>query len=162
MVKYSFPDYPRIKMGDSLEARINIMENIQEEFGHDIQEMKGQLARLTKLIEGHTEIVPEDIHGSPFNPLRSSSYPLVQHLHSDREPQIPVRGNVPPRVHHSNWQPHAPTPAISPAFGKASQSVDHANSSENNLGKLRKNQDKKRWDPIPVTYTELLPRLLEK
>ena len=59
-------------MGGSLEARINIMENIQEEFGYDIQEMKGQLARLTKLIEGHTEIVPEDIHGSPFNPLPSN------------------------------------------------------------------------------------------
>ena len=89
-------------MGDSLEARISIMESIQEEFGHNIQEIKGQLVRLTKLIEGHTAIVPEDIHGSPFNPLRSSSYPLVQHLYSDREPQIPVRGNVPPRVHHPN------------------------------------------------------------
>ena len=149
-------------MGDSLEVRISTVEHIQEEFGHDIQEMKGQLAKLIKLIEGHTAVVPKDIHGSPFNPLRSSSYPLVQHLHSDREPQIPVRGNVPPRVHHPNWQLHAPTPAISPDFKKASQSVDHANSSENNLGKLRRNRDKKRWDPIPVTYTELLPRLLEK
>ena len=94
--------YLRIKNGDSPEARISIMENIQEEFGYDIQEIKVQLARLTKLIEGHTRIVPEDIHGSPFNPLPSSLYPLVQHLHSDREPQIPVRGNVPPRVHHPN------------------------------------------------------------
>ena len=149
-------------MGDSLEARINIMENIQEEFGYDIQKMKGQLARLTKLIEGQTAIVPEDIHGSPFNPLRSSSYPLVQHLHSDCKPQIPVKGNVPPRVHHPNWQSHAPTPAIIPAFGKASQSVDPANSSGNNLGKPRKNREKKRLDHIPVTYTELLPQLLAK
>ena len=106
-------------MGDSLEVRISIVEHIQEEFGHDIQEMKGQLAKLIKLIEGHIGIVPEDIHGSPFNPLRSSSYPLVQHLHSDRKPHIPVRDNVPPRVHHLNWQPHAPTPAISPAFWEA-------------------------------------------
>ena len=75
-------------MGDSLEARISTVEHIQEEFGHNIQEMKGQLAKLTKLIEGYIGIVPEDIHGSPFNPLPSSSYPLVQHLHSDREPQI--------------------------------------------------------------------------
>ena len=121
-------------MGDSLEARINTIEHIQEEFGHDIQEMKGQLARLTKLIEGHTGIVPEGIHGSPFNPLQSSSYPLVQHhhLYPNHEPHIPVKGNVPPKVHHPNWQPHAPTPAISLAFGKASQSVDPANSSGNN------------------------------
>ena len=90
-------------MGDSLEARINIMENIQEEFGHDIQEMKGQLARLTKLIEEHIGIVPEDIHGSSFNPLQSSSYPLVQHhLYSSYEPRIPVWGNVTPKVHHPN------------------------------------------------------------
>ena len=142
MVKCSFPDsILESKMGDSLEARINIMENIQEEFGYDIQEMKGQLARLTKLIEGHTEIVPEDIHGSPFNPLQSNSYPLVQHYHPylSHEPQIPVRSNVPPKVHYPNWQPHAPTPAIIPAFGKVSQSVDHANSSGNNIEKSRRN-----------------------
>ena len=98
-------------MGDSLEVRISTVEHIQEEFGHDIQEMKRQLARLTKLIEGHTAIMLEGIHGSSFNPLQSSSYPLVQHqhLHSDCEPHIPVRGNVPPRVHHPNWQSHAPT-----------------------------------------------------
>ena len=126
-------------MGDSLETRISIVEHIQEEFGHDIQEMKGQLAKLTKLIEGHTGIVPEDIHGSPFNSLQSSSYPLVQHhhLYPSYEPWIPVRDNVSPRVHHPNWQPHAPTPAISPAFGKAFQSVASANSSGNNFEKPR-------------------------
>ena len=113
-------------MGDSLEVRISIVERIQEEFGHDIQEIKGQLARLTKLIEGHIGIVPEDIHGSLFNSLQSSPYPLVQHYHPypSHEPQIPVRGNVPPRVHHPNWQPHAPTPAISQAFRKA-RSEEH-------------------------------------
>ena len=132
-------------MGDSLETRINTVEHIQEEFGHDIQEMKGQLARLTKLIEGHTAIEPEDIHGSPFNPLQSNSYPLVQHHHPypNHEPHIPVRGDVPSRVHHPNWQSHAPTPAIIPAFGKVSQPVDLVNSSRNNLGKPKKNRDKK-------------------
>ena len=60
-------------MGDSLETRISTVEHIQEEFGHDIQEMKGQLAKLTKLIEGHTAIMPEGIHGSSFNPLQSSA-----------------------------------------------------------------------------------------
>ena len=92
-------------MGDSLEVRISTVEHIQEEFGYDIQEMKGQLARLTKLIEEHIGIVPEDIHGSPFNPLQSSSYPLVQHhhLYPNHEPHIPIKGNVLPRVHHPNW-----------------------------------------------------------
>ena len=105
MVKCSFPDsILESKMGDSLEVRISIVEHIQEEFGHDIQEMKGQLARLTKLIEGHTAIVLEGIHGFSFNPLQSSSYPLVQHhhFHPNHELQIPIRGNVPLRVHHPN------------------------------------------------------------
>ena len=105
MVKCSFLDsILELKMGDSLEARISIMKSIQEEFRHDIQEIKGQLARLTKLIEGHIGIVPEDIHGSPFNPLQSNSYPLVQHHHPypNHEPHILVRGNVPPKVHHPN------------------------------------------------------------
>ena len=70
MVKCSLPDsILESKMGDSLETRISIVEHIQEEFGHGIQEIKGQLVKLIKLIEGHTGIVPEDIHGSPFNPL---------------------------------------------------------------------------------------------
>ena len=58
MVKCSFPDsILESKIGDSLETRISIVEHIQEEFGHDIQEMKGQLAKLTKLIEGHSGVM---------------------------------------------------------------------------------------------------------
>ena len=55
-------------MGASLETRINTVEHIQEEFGHDIQEIKGQLVRLTKLIKGHTRIMLKNIRGShPFH-----------------------------------------------------------------------------------------------
>ena len=134
-------------MGDSLETRINTVEHIQEEFWHDIQEMKGRLARLTKLIEGHTAIVPEDIHGSPFNPLQSNSYPLVQHHHPypNHEPQIPVRGNISPRGYHPNWQPHTPTSAIIPAVGKVSQSIDLADSSRNISGSQEESEKKNDW-----------------
>ena len=79
--------------------------------------MKGQLARLTKLIEGHTRIMPENIHGSTSFPLQSSSYPLVRHPYPNHEPYIPVV-NVLPRVHRLNWQPHTPTSAIISAFEK--------------------------------------------
>ena len=89
-------------MEDSLEAQINIVKHIQEDFGHDIQEMKGQLARLTKLIEGRTRIMLENIHGSPSFPLQSSSYPLVHHPYPNHEPYILVVINAPPRVHHPN------------------------------------------------------------
>ena len=149
-------------MGDSLEARISIMENIQEEFGYDIQEMKVQLARLTKLIEGHSGIMSENTCGSSSFPLQPTLPPLIHQRHPSCEPHIPIRDNVPPKVHHPNWQPHASTSAIIPAFGKVSQPVDLASSPRNNLGKARKNRDKKRLDPIPVTYTELLPKLLAK
>ena len=45
---------------------------------------------------------------------------------------------------------------------KASSSVDHVNSSGNHFEKPRIKQNKSQWDPIPVTYTELLPKLLER
>ena len=40
-------------MGEQPEARISVVENIQDEFGHDVREMKEQLAKLTKLVEDH-------------------------------------------------------------------------------------------------------------
>ena len=44
-------------MGDQLGARISSMEHIQKEFGHEIREIKKELARLAKLIESRTEAV---------------------------------------------------------------------------------------------------------
>ena len=40
-------------MGDQWEARISAIENIQEEFGHNIREIKERLARLISLFEDH-------------------------------------------------------------------------------------------------------------
>ena len=42
-------------MRDLLEARISVIEQIQDKFGHEIQEIKKKLARLVKLIEPCTE-----------------------------------------------------------------------------------------------------------
>ena len=160
-MKYSFSDsILELKMEDSLKARISIMENIQKEFGHDIQEIKGQLARLTKLIKGHTRIMLKNIRGSPSFPLQPPLPSFIHQRHPSHESRIPVRGNVPLKVYHPNRQSHTPTPAIILVFGKVSQLVDPVNSSGNNLEKPRRNRDKKRLDPIPATYTELLPKLL--
>ena len=38
-------------MGDQWEARLSVIENIQENFGRNIREMEEQLARLTSLFE---------------------------------------------------------------------------------------------------------------
>ena len=49
-----------ISIEDRLEARISAVEDIQEEFRHDILEMKEQLARLTSLFEDYikTQAMP--------------------------------------------------------------------------------------------------------
>ena len=65
-------------MGDQWEARIGVIENIQEEFGHDIQEIKERLARLTSLLEYH--IRTEVVHPRSPSPLpnRQVPRPFVQ------------------------------------------------------------------------------------
>ena len=42
-------------MGDLLEARINVVEQIREKFGHEIQKIKKELVRLAKLVKPRTE-----------------------------------------------------------------------------------------------------------
>ena len=54
-------------MEDQWKARISAIENIQEEFGHDIQEIKERLARLTSLFEDH--IKTEAVHPRGLSPL---------------------------------------------------------------------------------------------
>ena len=47
-------------MGDQWESRIGAIENIQEEFGYDIREIKEQLDKLKTLFEDH--IKTETVH----------------------------------------------------------------------------------------------------
>ena len=57
-------------MGDRLEARISAAENIQEEFGNDIREVKEHLARLTSLFEITSrprQCIPKVHHPRQFN-----------------------------------------------------------------------------------------------
>ena len=56
-------------MGDQWEARISAIKNIQEEFGHDIREMKEQLARLKNLFEDH--IKTQVVHPRGQSPLQN-------------------------------------------------------------------------------------------
>ena len=60
-------------MGDQWEARISAMENIQEEFGHDIQEMREQLVRLTNSFENHIKI--EAVHPRGLSPSSNQQVP---------------------------------------------------------------------------------------
>ena len=55
-------------IGDQLEARISSIEHIQEEFGHEIREIKKELARLATLMESRTKakvVQPQEFSPSP-------------------------------------------------------------------------------------------------
>ena len=121
-------------MRDQWEARIVAIENIQAEFGHDIQEIKEQLARLTSLLEDHIRI--EVVH-----PRGQSPSP---------KQQVP-KSYLPHRTDHPNlWQPRPTSPPTD---------LPDASRGKPNGQKFEK--DKPRWDPIPITYTKLFPKLVK-
>ena len=60
-------------MRDRLEARISAIENIQEEFRHDIREVKEHLARLTSLFKDH--IKTQTAHSRGQSPLTNQQVP---------------------------------------------------------------------------------------
>ena len=134
-------------MGDQWEARIGAIENIQEEFGHDIQEIKEQLARLTSLLEDHirTEVV---------HPRGQSQSPNQQ----VPRPFVPTTSYLPRRTNCPNLR--QPKPTAPPAFKKTSRPTDLPNASKGKSNGQRLEKDKPRWDSIPITYTELFPKLV--
>ena len=66
-------------MGDQWEARLSVMENIQENFEHNLREMEEQLARLTSLFEDMAVLPrgPSPLpHQQVFRPsVQTTSYP---------------------------------------------------------------------------------------
>ena len=60
-------------MGDQWKTRISAIENIQEEFGHDIREIKERLVRLTNLFEDRIQI--EVVHPQGLSPFPNQQVP---------------------------------------------------------------------------------------
>ena len=134
-------------MGDQWEARIGAIENIQEKFGHDIQEIKEQLARLTCLLEDHikTEVVlPRDP-----SPLPNRQVP---------RPFVPTTSYLPRRTDRLNLR--QPRPIAPPTFKTTSRPADLPSASRGKPNGQKMEKDKLRWDPIPITYTELFSKLV--
>ena len=98
-------------MGDQWEARIGAIENIQEEFGHDIQEIKEQLARLTSLLENHIRI--EVVHPRGPSPLPNRQVP---------RPFVQTTGYLPRKTDRPNLR--QPKPTAPPAFRTTSRPTD--------------------------------------
>ena len=101
-------------MGDRLEARLNAIENIQEEFGHDIWEVKEHLARLTSLFEDYTRT--QAVHPRGPSPNQQVSRPFIR-----------TTSHLPRGIDRPNlWQPVPPT---SSAFRPTSRHIDQPSDS---------------------------------
>ena len=66
-------------MGDQWEARLSVMENIQENFEHNLREMEEQLARLTSLFE-NMAIHPRGPSPSPHQQVPQPSVQTTNYL----------------------------------------------------------------------------------
>ena len=113
-----------ISMGDRFEARISAIENIQEEFGHDIREVKEHLAKLTSLFKDYIKTQAVLPRGPSLVPTQYASRP------SDR-PFIPTTNHLPQGIDCLNLR--QPMPTAPPAFMETSRSVNQPNSSRSNL-----------------------------
>ena len=131
-------------MGDRRKVRLSAIENIQEKFKHNIQEMEEQLARLTSLFEDMA------IHPRGPSPLPNQWVP---------QPFTQTISHLPRKTNRPNlWRP---TPTAPPTFMTTSRPADQPSDSRNKHCRQKIDKDKPRWDPIPITYTELFPKLVE-
>ena len=141
-----------INMRDRLEARISVVEDIQEEFRHDIWKMKEQLARLTSLFEDYikTQAVPPQ--GPSPMPTQCASRP-------NPRPFIPTTSHLSRETNRPNLR--LPMPIAPPAFIATSRPIYQPRRSRDQPSRQKIGKDKPQWDPIPITYTELFPKLVE-
>ena len=94
-------------MGDQLEARISAVEDIQEEFRHDIRDIKEQLAKLTSLFEDYIKTQAVLPRGPSPVPTQYASRPSPR-------PFIPTTNHLPHGIGCPDlWQP---MPTAPPAF----------------------------------------------
>ena len=131
-----------------MEARISAIETVQEEFGQDIREMKEQLARLTSLFKDH--IKAETVHPRGPSPLPPQWVPRSF---------VQTTSHLPRKTDRPNLR--QPRPTAPPAFRTTPRPTDLPSSSRGKPNGQKIEKDKPRWDPIPVTYTELFPKLVK-
>ena len=139
-------------MGDRWESRISAVENTQEEFEHDIREVKEHLARLTSLFEDY-------IKTQAVLPRGPSPVPTQYASHPSPRPFIPTTNHLLHGIGHPDLR--QPMPTTPPAFLAISRPVDQPNDSRGKPSRQKIDKDKPRWDSIPITYTELFPKLVE-
>ena len=110
--------------------------------------LQERLARLTSLFEDH--IKAEVVHPRSPSPLLNQQVP---------RPFIQITSHLPRETHRPNLQ--QPIPIAPPAFRATSQPTDQSSGSRGKPNRQKIDKDKRWWDLIPITYTELFPKLVE-
>ena len=110
--------------------------------------VKGWLARLTNLFEDHIQTEAVHPQGSSSSPNQQVPRPFVQTTsHLPREIDCPKL--------------RQPMPTAPPAFMATSRPADRPSDSRSKPSGQKIDKDKPRWDPIPITYIELFPKMVE-
>ena len=131
-------------MGDQWEARVSPMENTQEKLKHNIREMERQLARLTSLFK--------DMVVCPRGPSPLPNQQVTRLF-------VQTTSYLPCRTDRPNLR--QPRPTAPPVFVATSRHVDQPSGSRGKPSRRKIDKDKLRWDPIPITYAELFPKLID-
>ena len=116
-------------MGDQWETRIGAIENIQEEFGHNIREIKERLAKLITLLEDH--IRTEVVHLRGPSPLLNRQVPRQF---------IQTTSYLPCETDRPSLRQLTPT--TPPAFRATSRIVDQSSGSKGKPSGQKINKDK--------------------
>ena len=106
--------------------------------------MEEQLAKLTNLFE--------DMAVHPRGPL-----PLP-HQRVPR-PFVETTSHLPRKTDRPNLR--QPMPTVSTTFMATFRPADQPSGSRGKPNRQKIDEDKVRWDPIPITYAELLPKLID-
>ena len=114
-------------MGDQWEARVSAMENTQEKLEHNIREMEGQSARLTRLFE--------DMAVHPWGPSPLPSQRVFR-------PFIQTTSHLPRGTDRPNLR--QPMPTTLPAFKTTSRPADQPSGSRGKPSRRKSDKDKPR------------------
>ena len=113
-------------MGDRWEARLSVMENIQENFEYNLREMEGQLTRLTNLFEDMV------VHPRGLSPLPHQQVPRP----SVQTMSYPPHGTDRPNLRQ-------PRPTAPPVFVATSRHADQSSGSRENLTDKRRSGEER-------------------
>ena len=107
---------------------------------------------MARLVEPRTKA--KVVHPQEFSPSPTQPFPHFGQ-HPNPRPSILIASN---EACWPNLQ--QPLSTALPTFMATSRHVDQSSDSRGKPNGQKTGTDKTQWDPIPITYTELLPKLI--